>query len=313
MNKKVILYLMFFMMIAIIILSCGCNKEVATINNKSEDKDKLPDKTIVLTNQSNASIVIADITTQKIVWKWDPIIGQIPQERRSWFSNPSEVKPVYNNSCILMTASGGAMALIRISDKKVLFYGYAGVNPHSAELLPDGNIVTASSTDGILATFKTDTISGYGEMIAKYDLPAAHNVYWDKKREKLYSATRVMNIYDYNGQKDNPLLQNQIKIEVTSNDEPLNSSHDLSPIDGQEDKLWLTTNEKVWEYDQVNNTITSVYRFPAIKSVSNSKYGTIMLCPDEEWWADHLINENGDIIFRAYGYKIYKARWIINK
>lgn len=312
MNRKLISCHFIFMLIGIVIMSCGCScSKEAVITNKPEKNFTLPEKAIVVTNQANASIVIADMVTQKIVWEWNPLSGKIPQERRSWFSNPSEVKPVYDNSCILMTASGGAVALIRIADKKVLFYGYAGVNPHSAELLPDGNIVTASSTDGILATFRTDTLKGYGEMVAKYELPAAHNLFWDKKRGKLYSATHVMNIYDYNGQKDKPLLKNQMKVEVASSDEPLRSSHDLFPVNGEEDMLWLTTNERVWKYDQKSNRIQSAYRFPAVKSISDSRFGTIMLCPDEEWWADHLVDENGNVVFRAYGFKIYKARWII--
>lgn len=312
MNRRLISGHIIFMLIGTVILSygCSCSKE-AVITDKPKKRFTLPEKAIVVTNQSNASIVIADVATQKIVWEWNPLSGKIPQERRSWFSNPSEVKPVYDNSCILMTASGGAVALIRIADKRVLFYGYAGVNPHSAELLPDGNIVTASSTDGILATFCTDTLKGYGEMVAKYELPAAHNVFWDKKRNKLYSVTHVMNIFDYNGQKDKPLLKNRMQVEVASSDGPLRSSHDLFPVNGEEDVLWLTTNERVWKYDQNNNTIQSAYRFPSVKSISDSRFGTVMLCPDEEWWSDHLVDENGDIVFRAYGFKIYKARWIV--
>lgn len=308
MNKRIIACHFIFMWIGIVILSCGCNKETVTVD-KPEKKFMLPEKAIVVTNQSDASVVIIDMVTQKIVWRWDPSSGKIAQQHRSWFSNPSEVKPVYDNSYILITTSGGAVALICIADKKVLFYGYAGVNPHSAELLPDGNIVTASSTDGILATFRTDTLKGYGEMVAKYELPAAHNLFWDKKREKLYSATHVMNVYDYNGQKDKPLLKNQRKVEVVSSDEPLRSSHDLFPVSGEKDMLWLTTNERVWKYDLKSNTIQSTYRFPAVKSISDSRFGTIMLCPDKEWWADHLVDEKGNVVFRAYGFKIYKARW----
>lgn len=276
-----------------------------------EERVLLPERAVVMTNQANASIVIADAVTREIVWEWSPLSGEIPAERRSWFGNPSEVKPVYNNRCILMTASGGAVALIRIADKKVLFYGYAGINPHSAELLPDGNLVTASSTDGILATFRTDTLKGYGEMAAKYPLPAAHNVYWDTKRNKLYSAGHAMNIFDYNGRKDAPELVNRTSIKLFSEGEPVFSSHDLYPVKGEPDMLWLTTNEKVWKYSLDTNRIEPAYGLRAIKSISDSSFGTILLSPTEEWWSDRLMNERGEVVFEIPGFKIYKARWIL--
>lgn len=298
-------------LIAIFILSCscGCSKDSA-IDTPKKAEFVMPEKAIVITNQADASIVIADVDAKKVVWKWTATIGKVNEEHRKWFSNPSDVKPVYNNTCILMAASGGGVALIRIADKKTLFYGYAGVNPHSAELLPDGNIVTASSTDGILATFRTDTIKGFGTMVAKYDLPAAHNVYWDKKRNKLYSAAHTMHIFDYNGDKEKPLLKNHVTQDIDSPDGKLIGTHELFPIEGEEDMLWLATNQKVWKYNLRDNSVKEFSNFYAIKSVSNSSHGIIMLCPKEEWWADDLIDETGKTIFRSYGFKIYKARWI---
>lgn len=309
MKKSITLYVFFILIIGSSVLSFGCNKQ----NTKSDNKGfRLPAKAVVMTNQADASIVIVNMEAKQVVWKWTATNGGIQEEHRKWFGNPSEVKPVYNNTCILMTASKGAVALIRIKDKKVLYYAYAGVNPHSAELLPDGNIVTASSTDGLIATFCTDTIKGFGKMIAQYEAPAAHNLYWDPVRKKLYSATHDIFSYDYNGNKENPQLINPGRISVKlPNGDKLTSGHELYPVYGENDKLWLANNDKVWIYDQTANTLTEKYNFYAVKSVSNCKEGVLMLCPSEEWWSDHLIDDKGKVLFRGHGYKIYKARWFI--
>ena len=114
---------------------------------------QLPEKAYVLAEQSRRAIVIRDAETHRNIWSWDPYTACVPAAQQGWFVNPSEVKPVFNRRYILMTASGGAVALIRLSDHKLMFYANCGQNPHSAEVLPDGNIVTAESKSGEINTF----------------------------------------------------------------------------------------------------------------------------------------------------------------
>lgn len=123
---------------------------------------QLPEKAYVLAEQFRRAIVIRDAVTQHNIWSWDPYTACVPAAQQGWFVNPSEVKPVFNRRYILMTASGGAVALIRISDHKLMFYANCGQNPHSAEILPDGNIVTAESKSGEINTFVVDTVKVLG-------------------------------------------------------------------------------------------------------------------------------------------------------
>lgn len=287
---------------------CSSNDEPEPQTN---NPFKLPEKSVVLAEQANASIVIIDSKTYQTVWSWNAAKAGIPSERRIWFSNPSEVKPVFNNRYILMTASGGAVALIRIADSKLMYYANAGSNPHSAEVLPDGNMVAVSSTDGKLRTFITDTIQGTGQWHGSYELPSAHNVVWDRDRQLLFTTEgNTLYSFQYNFKRNDPLLVEKTRVL----DLPVTEScgHDLFPVYGKGNTLWLTTNENVWQYDLSTNKLEKIYSLEAIKSVCNGPDGVLMLYPTTEWWADGLINEFGKKVFGISGAKIYKGRWMLD-
>lgn len=81
-----------------------------------------------------------------VLWEWSAAqSADIGAQHKKWFSLPTDCKPVLNGSHVIMSASGGAIALIRLADRKVIFYACPGGNTHSVERLPDGNLVSASS------------------------------------------------------------------------------------------------------------------------------------------------------------------------
>jgi len=224
--------IIFVFLSVILFLCCSSDNDAIIIN----EPVKIPERSIVLAEQATKSIVIIDADTYQKVWSWDAAKSGVPTERQIWFSNPSEVKPVYNGKYILMTASGGAVALIRIADSKLMYYAQAGSNPHSAELLPDGNIVAVSSTDTKLRTFVTDTIKGFGKFHASYELPSAHNVVWDKKRNLLYTTQdRKLYSFTYNNDSNAPQLLDKTLVMELPNTE--SCGHDLFPVQDKENSL----------------------------------------------------------------------------
>lgn len=278
---------------------------------------EVPENAYVLAEQSRRAIVIRDAATQQNIWNWDPYTAQVPAGRQAWFVNPSEVKPVYNRRYILMTASGGAVALIRIADHKLMFYGNCGKNPHSAEILPDGNIVTAESNSGEINTFVVDTVNVFGAKSNTVKLGNAHNVVWDKQRECLYASGTIKEgvtalfCFKYNGDRMNPKLTNQKRIYTFEKEK---GGHDLFPVYGETDKLWFTAASAVYKFDVSTETPTceKVYDLSDIKSVCNGPQGTLLLKPTEEWWAEGLVNEQGEELFKMSGAKIYKGRWMLD-
>lgn len=174
---------------------------------------------LILCEQSQNRIVIVELPSKEIIWEWKAINSNVSAEHREWFNFPDEAKPVYDNKYILITASGGGIALIRVSDKKVVFYAYAGGNPHSAEILPDGNIVSSSSTGNFLTLFKVDTVNFPRDIFFKsYPIKDGHNVVWDKKRQVLWAGSGMhLRIYKYNFSCDHPDLKLSDSIRLPDN------------------------------------------------------------------------------------------------
>lgn len=135
---------------------------VALLKSKlltERDVDAAPRFDVITCDQSGPRLTIykggADWNDpDSVLWNWEPA-DSLPETEAKRFSAIDECKPALNNTAVLTNASAGAVALIRLNDKKVLFYGFAGGNTHSVALLPDGNVVSASSTGRFLALFAT--------------------------------------------------------------------------------------------------------------------------------------------------------------
>lgn len=291
-----------------------CTAETVKIESKKNQHEfnvkPIDTPKMLLADQSQDRIVIVDINKNRITWEWKPEYTKIKKQYYKWFSNLSEVKPVYGNQYLLITASGGGVALIRIADKRVLFYAYAGGNTHSAEILPDGNIVTASSTGGYLTIFKTDTVN-FPENVRSVKIPFkfAHNVTWDKKGQLLWSASMNHLVsFSYNFDCNNPDLTKKDSISLSGTE-----AHDVYPIYGQ-NALWVTNTTSVFQYNLDTQKLTKPeFSSKDVKSISSGPGQTpiAVIKPIEKWWTDRVLSSDNKIIFQQAGLKIYKARWLL--
>ncbi len=267
-------------------------------------------KCIVLCEQSQHRIAIVDTESNRIIWEWKALESNIASDHVKWFDNPDEAKPVYDNKYILVTASGGGVALIRIADKKAVFYAYAGGNPHSAEVLPDGNIVSSSSTGNFLRLFKVDTLnSGDRVSFKSYPIIDGHNVVWDKKRQVLWAGSgKQLYSFEYNSDCNDPSLILSDSISLPAN------LHDMFPVYGK-DELWLTADSAIYQFEASTKKFRKgkATHSDHIKSVSSGPgdFPSIIIHPKEKWWTDEVISFSGKSIFRESGLKIYKARWFL--
>lgn len=273
-------------------------------------------RVMILPEQAKNRIVMIDQPTGKVAWEWKAADSGLSASEQAWFNLPDEAKPVYNRTCVLITASGGGVALIRIADKKLLFYAKPGGNPHSAEVLPDNNIAVASSTGNLLSVYVYDAASSYVPKPA-FTMPvySAHNVVWDRKRNCLWTATGAQLLkLSYNGNRTAPELT-QIRSYDTA---PGNSmAHDLAPAYG-EDAMYVSTNEHVYKFDCAAERFLDVEIFQqnTVKSISTgpADYATIVMRPTSggnNWWSAEVCDLKGNRLFNRTGYQIYKARWYV--
>ena len=268
------------------------------------------ERCVLLTDLSQHRIIMVNLNKHAIVWEWKPSQSNIAPADSKWFINYSDVKPVYENKYLLISSSAGGVALIRIADKKAVFYSYAGGNTHSIELLPDGNIVSASSTGNYLMLFHVDTLYYPKVYTEKIYLPAAHNVVWDKKRKLLWAAaTNKLYSFTYNFNCSKPKL-----IPADSTNLPDTGAHDLFPV-YDKDSLYLTTSNGVYEINPDSKKIVAVGGplVQNIKSISSGPDGfpTLIMKPKIKWWSDEVLNLQGDTIFQLEGLETYKARWFL--
>lgn len=263
-----------------------------------------PQPAMVLCEQSQHRIIIVEPGTGRITWEW-----KADTAHAKWFTNPSDAKVVANGEYLITCASGGGVAIVRIKDKRTMFCAYAGGNTHSVELLPDGNIVSASSNGNYLTLFKVDTTHkiNYQQQVP---IPFGHNVVWDRQRNVLWSAGRHhLYRFRYNFDCAHPNLQLIDSVGI-----PGAEGHDLFPVFDR-DSLWLTTTTVFSRVDAATMRIDtmSAKTVKHIKSVSSGPpgYPTIVSIPKEQWWTDEILDLQGNSIYREKGLKIYKARWIL--
>ena len=250
---------------------------------------------------------------ESVVWEWHPKESpEIQPSHRSWFNCPDECKPVLGTSHLLLTASGGGVALVRLSDKSTRFYAKAGGNPHSAVLLPDGNIVSISSAGYFLVYDVPEHFSDPEKVKSvRYPSVGGHGLVWDNQQKTLWVLGYTQLVaYKYNFDKHNPAMTKDFSVSLAGT--PASGGHDLYPVPNQ--RLLFTTGKAVAVFNLQTRQFTQISDKGGIKSVSMSPSGeVIVLSPTKSWWSESVtfLNESFSPIGTRDKAQIYKARWWI--
>ncbi len=266
-------------------------------------------QTLIVKQKSNND------TVPEIVWKWDALLAKdLPPAYAKYFRNTDECKSVNNGKQLLLTSSGGGVALINRSDQKAMFYAYVP-NAHSAEVLPKNRVIVAGSGS---KNSKGNCIELFDmavpeKSLFKDTLYQAHGVIWDETRQLLYAlGFETINLYqlkDWN--TDHPTLSKIESIKL-----PSTGGHELQRYLNN-DQLLITNNSNVFVFEKDSkkfNVFIPLKNAKMVKSMSVHRKDKSVLytIAEESWWTHrvYFLPSKNYISFPAI--KVYKAHWIEN-
>ncbi len=290
---------------------------------------------IVAVDQASRQVLVLDGETAReagpeagpeadrlpVVWSWtadgDDRLADL-EPARSW-ARPTEARDVVldGEGSLLVTASGGLAALVDTATGTPIWATDLGtsVNPHSAELLPDGNVAVVASTAGwvrLYAASEGPRSTTYTEQ----ELDGAHAVQWDEGADLLWVlGDDTLLALRVGGTPDIPSLTPERSIPL-----PEVGGHDLAPVRSAPGTFWLSTGDRLWRYDSHLDRFEAVGlgaedSARGIKSVgSEPATGRLLtITPDHagpcSWCTSAVTFHHPDGTLALTGTELYKARW----
>ncbi|MEW2352898.1 DUF6528 family protein [Spirillospora sp. NPDC029432] len=264
-------------------------------------------------------------TEQSARWTWTPTAANGFGDVAGGWSLPSDVRvrTAKGRTYVLAADSKGFLGAVQYPSGKRLWATNAGApsNPHATELLPNGNVAAAASTGGWIRVY-TASQGAASAAYTEFRLKGGHGVLWDPRREVLWAiGDDDLVSLKVGGTAAAPTLEEASRIAL-----PSQGGHDLAPVYGNRDRLWITTNHGVYQYSKSRKAFTKSYRhsgdvdLPVVKAVGNNpSTGQVVLtrpkagcattwCTDT---AEFFGARSMDATRTLPGAQFYKVRWFV--
>ncbi len=220
---------------------------------------------VALCDQLNGRIILCDLAAtdwnddKAVVWEYDPQMGK---ENLGWIAG---VKfrdcPYYGGKVMIYCYPDHARIVSMETKKTLLETGYSGVNPHSVELLPNGTLLVASTNDNWVGIYAP----GATEPANTLTFPLAHGVLWDPTYQYVWIAGKQnLGAYRFNSSGTDlyPVENRQYKT-------PKTSVHDLAPVYGDTDSLFVTCASGIVKFNKKTGNFS--YDYPG-----GTEYGKLL-------------------------------------
>lgn len=296
MKHKLFLRIMLALCCFACILSfTACAEEEKTPTEPFELLDK---HEVIISDIGTGRIVVADLdkedpfAEENLIWEWAPtqeqgwdfitpetMIDRLAAVKYRWSEH-------FNTNVVLFAGAGGVAGMIEYPSGKCLWKVRVGQSPHSVELLPNGDIVVASSgggnwDEGRLYYYELKSDGTY-QATTEHMLNGAHGVLWDPDNEVLW-ALGFPELVAYNLTETNDGKASLIKLQDWGCYVPDGSGHDLMPDYSDPDILWLTDNVSIMKFSKSENKILKEYpnykklnSMPTVKGVTSFTDGVVV-------------------------------------
>ena len=272
-------------------VSSDSSAESSSSDGGETEKDVLlydPDMEhkFIATDITNHSIVVFDLNacdgdftkltddSVSVVWEWDP------EEDPTCKGNPGagidsakyRYSAYYERDVIIACSSGGWAGVIDYEEKKVLWEYEIGNGPHSIEMLPNGDVVVACSSDpGALVYVPLSA----GVTRPSSSIPSlyCHGVSWDPENEWLWvledTGVYAATITDM-GTAEGKISRIGGVGDTFGGGEA--GGHAFSPVYGEPGKYWASSGQYLWQFDTETEELTRSYnRYGALTHSNNIK------------------------------------------
>ncbi|MER7350033.1 DUF6528 family protein [Streptomyces aurantiacus] len=264
-------------------------------------------------------------------WQFSPLGDPRYRDLRpevSWvYPCEAKVRVHRKRALVLTTASFGFVAAVEYPTGRRYWGAALGpgddlFNPHSAELLPDGNVAVACSTGALVRVYAA-SLGPDATRYAEDRLKGAHGLHWDRGRRVLWAiGDDELVAYAVGGTSARPTLARSLAVPLpVAVPGRTAGGHDLFPVAGRPGRLWVTTNASVFQYDKRHGTFVRDYAGSesigraSVKAVGNDpRTGQVLSTVpekglEETWWTTKVDVHRPAAAYTLVNGGIYKARW----
>ncbi|MFI6879245.1 DUF6528 family protein [Streptomyces sp. NPDC050400] len=295
---------------------------------------------VLLTEQASKRILVLDpgagvwdpaADPAVVKWAFSPVGDPryrdlVPDD--SWvYPSEAKVRRHRGRTYVLTTASFGFVAAVEVPSGRRYWGAALGpgddlFNPHTAEILPDGNVAVACST-GALVRLYAASLGPHAERYTEVGLKGAHGLHWDGARRLLWAmGDDELVAYEVAGTRVRPALvrRSAVALPVATPGKSA-GGHDLFPVAGRPGRMWVTTSASVFQYDIAAGAFVQDFAGAdeivrkSVKCVGNDPWTgrVVTTVPEkglgETWWTTTVSVHRPPGAYKLVNGGIYKARW----
>ncbi|MFI1679157.1 DUF6528 family protein [Streptomyces sp. NPDC020607] len=298
---------------------------------------------VLLTEQASRRLLVLDprrrvwdpaADPSAVRWEFSPVGDARYKDLLpdvSWvYPCEAKVRLHRRRAYVLTTASFGFVAVVEHPTGRRYWGTAIGpgddlFNPHSAEILPDGNVAVACSTGARVRLYA----ASQGPRATRYaeaELKGAHGLHWDGALGVLWAlGDDELVTYEVSGTAARPALRRTSAIGLpvgTPGKTP--GGHDLFPVrerPGRPGRLWVTTSAAVFQYETKSRVFVRDFAGAAeisrksVKAVGDDpRTGQVLTTVpegglEETWWTTTVSVHRPEAAYKLVNGGIYKARW----